>query len=101
WQIRAAPDSAALAFLRSPADRRRRCGTVCALDRRSLRATVPAVGTRLKTLLFTAFRLSRAEQAIRRGGEDKLQILLSCSGGWLGADRICCQPAVIEFIVKG
>ena len=51
-QVRAAADSAALALLRSPPDRRRRRGPLPALDRGSVRAAVLAVGAgmRIKTI---------------------------------------------------
>ena len=47
-KVRAAPDSAALALLRSSPDRRRRRRPLPALDRGSLRAAVPAVGARIE-----------------------------------------------------
>ena len=47
-QVRAAADSAALALLRSSLDRRRRRGALPALDRGSVRAAVPAVGTGIR-----------------------------------------------------
>ena len=55
-QIRAAPDSAALAFLRSPSDRRCRCGPLPALDRGSLRAAIPPIGARIEK---PGFKVSR------------------------------------------
>ena len=44
WQIRAAAHSAAFALLRSPADRRSRCGPLPALDRGSLRTAFLTLG---------------------------------------------------------
>ena len=48
-QIRAAAGAAAFALLRSPPDRRRRCGAIPALDRGSVRAAIPAVGAGIES----------------------------------------------------